>query len=170
MISTEATLTLFDFRAPGTFEQWFTANDDAMGGVSESEITPFGDGFCRFSGNVSLECYGGYASIRTKPLEQSLEDFSGVIFLVRGDGKKYRFVTSDNFFEGISHQAEFRTDKGAWQEIRVPFENFRATLRGEDLLGVPPVSSGIIRQVGFLISDRQDGPFTLDIRWVRAFR
>lgn len=170
MINTDSTLSLFDFGNPKTSGQWFTSNDDAMGGVSESSIVPCADGFCRFSGNVSLEYYGGYASVRSKPLERSLEDYSGVIFLVRGDGKKYRFVTSDNFFEGISHQAEFQTVNNTWQEFKMAFDHFKATLRGDVLLGVPPLSSGIIRQFGILISDGQQGPFQLDIRWIRAYR
>lgn len=164
-------LTLFDFHGSNDIGQWVTANDDAIGGISESEISLHQEGFCRFSGNICLEHYGGYASIRTKPLEHSLEGYSGVIFLARGDGKKYRFkIASDNLFEGISHQADFLTVRDKWHEYRLSFEDLKATLRGQVLLGVPPISSGIIRQIGFLIADGQEGPFSLDIRWIKAYR
>jgi monofunctional biosynthetic peptidoglycan transglycosylase len=172
MAQNENVLTLFDFQKPGVSPaQWVTDNDDAVGGISESGITFDSGGFCRFSGRVSLEHCGGYASIRTRPLENSLEGYTGIIFLARGDGKKYRFkIASDSIFDNFSHQAVFQTMPGKWTEFRIAFDDFQATLRGEALLGVAPLSSGIIRQIGFLIADGQEGPFALDIQWIKAFR
>ncbi|MBT8330417.1 MAG: CIA30 family protein, partial [Desulfofustis sp.] len=40
--------------------------------------------------------------------------------------------------------------------------------RGRKLSGVDPVAPEKVQQIGFLISDKQAGPFRLEIDWIKA--
>jgi monofunctional biosynthetic peptidoglycan transglycosylase len=42
------------------------------------------------------------------------------------------------------------------------------TFRGRELHDVPPIEAGAIRQLGFLIADKQGGPFRLEVDWIKV--
>lgn len=44
--------------------EWRIVNDTVMGGRSQSSVTDIDDGLLRFSGLISLENQGGFASTR----------------------------------------------------------------------------------------------------------
>ena len=46
--------------------------------------------------------------------------------------------------------------------------NFVPTFRGRILRDVPPIDPGAIRQLGFLIADKVEGPFRLEVDWIKA--
>lgn len=58
---------LLDFDDAADVRLWTSVNDVVMGGVSRSEVTQAQPGIARFSGIVSLENSGGFASVRTLP-------------------------------------------------------------------------------------------------------
>jgi hypothetical protein len=57
---------------------------------------------------------------------------------------------------------------GEWEEHRLPLKQFVPTFRGRVLSGKPPLDPAKVTSVGVLISDKQDGPFRLEIAWVHA--
>ncbi len=158
---------LFDF-AQTTNATWQVVNDDVMGGVSTSrfELT---NGVAVFRGVVSLENNGGFASVRTLPMRFDLGDASEFVLRVRGDGRRYKFTArTDANFDGPLYQKAFTTRKDGWQEIRLPLKDFIPTFRGRVLAGEPPLSANKLASLGFLISDKQDGPFRLEVAWIKA--
>ncbi len=56
-------VVLVDLSNPGEVATWTTVNDPVMGGRSTSAVT-FGNGGLVFSGTLSLENNGGFASAR----------------------------------------------------------------------------------------------------------
>lgn len=70
-------------------------------------------------------------------------------------------VRTDNRFDGISYRYRFTTQPESWMNIRVPFFKFIPTFRARILSNVPPISTELIQQVGFLISDKQSVIFSL---------
>ncbi|MEM6927898.1 MAG: CIA30 family protein, partial [Myxococcota bacterium] len=63
----------------------------------------------------------------------------------------------------------FPTDAGEWKEITIPFAglrpwNFRGPIEGPEAPGFDPRA---VRAVGFMIYDGRDGPFSLEVDWVR---
>jgi hypothetical protein len=66
------------------------------------------------------------------------------------------------------YQAAFTTVKGQWEEHRLPLKQFVPSLRGRVLSGEPALDPAKVTSVGFLISDRQEGPFQLDVAWIKA--
>jgi monofunctional biosynthetic peptidoglycan transglycosylase len=160
--------TVVDFTRPDEV-RWNIVNDGVMGGLSSSdlELTDAGTGL--FSGFVSLDNNGGFASIRATFQSMDLSAYQRVRLKVRGDGRSYqlRFRLSGSF-DGVSYTSTFETRPGEWMEIDLPFETFQPTFRGRVPRGAGPFDPAKIRQMGVLIGDKKEGSFELEIAWVRA--
>ena len=161
--------TIVDFAQPESV-RWTLVNDGVMGGLSRSdlELTEADTGL--FTGFVSLDNNGGFASVRASFPVLDLSGFQGVRVRVRGDGRRYqlRFRTSGSF-DGVAYRAEFDTPADEWREIDLPFSAFQATFRGFVPRGAGALDTSAIRQMGFLIGDKREGPFRLEVAWVRAY-
>ena len=59
---------LFDFSKDSDLSDWTIVNDGVMGGVSQSDLIINADGNGLFSGKVSLDYNGGFASVRYNPV------------------------------------------------------------------------------------------------------
>jgi NADH dehydrogenase [ubiquinone] 1 alpha subcomplex assembly factor 1 len=160
---------IFNFESPATSGEWVTVNDVVMGGVSDSQFEINSDSTATFSGTVSPENNGGFASARAD-IENEFENFEGVVIRVKGDGNIYslRFRTDYNF-DGISYQAKFKTDADDWKEYKIPLSDFKPTFRGKTLSDKPKLESKNIKQIGILIADKQFGKFELDIDWIKFY-
>ena len=162
---------VFNFNSPEQVQQWRTIDDVVMGGVSKSTISAGGEGTALFAGTVSLENFGGFASASSLPSAYDLTGFTGIVIRVKGDGKRYKFsVKTDTTFTGFSYQASFATEQGAWTELRFAFKSFVPTFRGRIMDSEKPIDSAQIKSFGFLIADKQQGPFHLEIDWIKAYR
>ena len=164
--STES--TLIDFRnGLGDFGGNIV-NDGVMGGLSYGSFESV-HGCAEFSGEVSLENSGGFASVRCPIAPREMSGKAAFLLRVRGDGKSYKFnVRIDNHADSPSFQRRFTTEADRWIEIRLPFDTFVPTFRGrilDDVRAFDPIG---IKSIGFLISDRQQGPFRLEIEWIKA--
>ena len=143
-------------------QAWRAVNDGVMGGVSTGRMVKVGDTL-RFEGELSLENNGGFASVR-RQVDQDLSRATSVRIHVRGDGRTYQFrIRHDERFDGVSWRAEF-TGSGDWQMLDLPLDEFMPVFRGRQVPSAGPVDPSSIRQVGFLLADKQAGPFALDIR------
>ncbi len=161
---------VIDFASEQEKGKWIIINDGVMGGLSKSMLyqTPGKTGI--FEGKVSLENYGGFASVRTKPSNYSLEGFDGIRLRLKGDGKIYSLrLRNDDNFDGVSYMAEFKTRPGTWQEITIPFSDFNPTFRGRMILDMDDIDPSGIRQIGFLIGNKQEGAFKLEVAWIKAY-
>ena len=162
---------LIDFTNAEETGTWWIINDGVMGGRSQSEIRLTDDGTALFQGNVSLENYGGFASTRTNPRSFQLDNYQGLLIRVKGDGKKYQLrLHTDNRFDGIAYRTYFQTQPATWLTIRTPFGEFVPVFRGRIMNNVSPISPEKIQQIGLMISDKQDGPFRLEIDSIRTYQ
>jgi complex I intermediate-associated protein 30 (CIA30) len=160
---------LFDFQASTSSSAWQIVNDDVMGGVSTSRFQILTNGGAVFSGVVSLENNGGFASVRSSPARHDLTGCGCFVIRVRGDGRRYKFTArTETGFDAPLYQFAFLTKRGEWEEHRLAFKDFVPTFRGRILTGVPPLDPGKITSVGLLISEKQDGPFQLEVAWIKA--
>jgi|WetSurMetagenome_2_1015567.scaffolds.fasta_scaffold474877_2 hypothetical protein len=160
---------LFDFTTAIHSPAWQIVNDDVMGGVSTSRFQMLTNGGAAFSGVVSLENNGGFASVRSSPVRHDLTGCEFFVVRVRGDGRRYKFtVRTETGFDTPIYQCAFTTQRGEWEEHKLPFKDFVPTFRGRVLTDVPPLNPAKVSSVGFLIADKQDGPFRLEIASIRA--
>jgi len=162
---------IFDFSSVETAGKWRTIDDVVMGGVSKSNMVLTKDGFANFSGTLSPENNGGFASVRTNIEETELNNYTGVIIRAKGDGNVYslRFRTDQNY-DGVSYQAKFKSDENEWVEFKIPFKDFEPTFRGRLVPNQPDLKSKNIRQIGILIADEQWGKFELDVKWIKFYK
>lgn len=162
---------IFDFSSPQNVDAWHAIDDRIMGGASQSRADHVDGSGLRFTGTVSLENNGGFASIRSADAAFDLGGFQGLFLRVRGDGKTYKLsLRTDDFFDGVSYQGIFATDQDHWQEIVLPFPEFRPTHHGIALTTVAPMDAASIRSFGLFIADGQVGPFQLDIAWIKGWQ
>jgi monofunctional biosynthetic peptidoglycan transglycosylase len=162
--------TVIDFGSQQQKFRWRVVNDGVMGGLSQSQLTISTDGFAVFQGTVSLENNGGFASVRTEPTEFGLAGKKGLLLRLKGDGRIYQLrLRTDQRWDGIAYKANFSTQVGLRTTARLDFESFLATFRGRQVPGAPALEPGRIQQIGFLISDKQEGPFRLEIESIEAY-
>ena len=146
-------------------------NDTVMGGLSSSSFSRSKDGHLLFSGEVSLKNYGGFASVRSPAIQDSLKGFKGLIINIRGDGNTYKCtIRISSRIDSVLYQLGFETVEGEWEQIRLPFSEFLPTFRGRILNDQPRLDPEKIVTTGFLISDKQEGSFQLEIDWIKAYR
>lgn len=141
---------------------WKEIHDGVMGGVSSGRMTAAGDHLV-FSGELSLENNGGFASVR-----RAAGPFTAVTgrvrLEVRGDGRRYQFrLRQDTAFDGVAWRAEFvATDE--WLTVEWPLTRFEPVFRGRRVPGAGGLQPTAIRQAGFMLADGVPGPFRLEIR------
>jgi len=148
-------------------EPWRSINDGVMGGVSSGGMSESADGL-RFEGELSLENNGGFASVR-RPVDVDLAKAVGVQLEVRGDGRTYQLrIRQDGRYDGIAWRVEFPTSE-QWQKIRLDFDQFAPVFRGRPVVEAGPVAPSEIRQLGFMVADKNAGAFRLDIRSIHFY-
>lgn len=169
LMTKEKEIILFSSGTGFDPSKWMIVNDGVMGGVSKSSVQLGTEGNLEFSGIVSLENNGGFASVRQMvdiPIDQEL---AGVQLRVRGDGKDYQLrLRMGSRFDGIAYRKTFSTNR-EWQTVRFLFNEFIPSFRGRQVPGAPPLTPSGIRQIGFLISDYQEGPFHLEVESISLF-
>ncbi len=170
MNSLAAEKTLFDFHTQTHAAAWQVVNDDVMGGVSTCSLAVTND-LAIFRGEISLTNNGGFASVRSLPHRHDLTNCDAFTIRVRGDGHRYKFTArTDPSFDSAIYQIVFPTKKGEWEEHRLPMKDFVPTFRGRVLSGEPPLGPAKVTSVGFLVSDKQAGPFQLEVAWIKALK
>jgi len=157
---------IFDFTEEGIDDQWIVVNDNVMGGRSDGGYS-FRKNRLIFSGNTNTNG-GGFSSIRTKPTNFYLGDRTGLHIRFKGDGRTYKLGVR---IEGksVSYRSNFTSGNG-WQEVRVPFNEMDVSWRGRPLSKEEhPLIKSKIRSIEFMIYDKQDGPFKLQVDWIKSY-
>ena len=168
MIPTRNEYVLFDFTHPEA-RPWLSIDDTVMGGVSNSAMR-IDNGRAVFAGVVSLDFGGGFASVRSNPGSWDLSAFTGIEARLCGDGRRYKLVLkSDAGLDGVNWQAPFQTRCNEHQMMRIPFQDLAPVYRGSRVSNAPPFDARRIATFGFLISDKQAGPFRLEIERIAAY-
>ena len=167
-------LLLFDFDDPEKVQEWYAINDVVMGGVSNSRLEIEEDGTGVFLGRVSLENNGGFASVRKREKEDEVYDlggYDGVALRIRGDGKSFKFTfKTAPQFDSVVYQHRFETKKNEWKVVNIPFKEFIPTYHGRVVKNAPQLDPHKIKTFGFLISEKQEGSFRLEIDWIKAYK
>ena len=160
---------LVDFAADDATTNWHAIDDVVMGGVSRSMLQPYSRGVASFSGVVSLQHGGGFASVRTEPRTWNTTGAQAFVVRCRGDGRHYKFTArTDDGFDGVQYQARFQPPRGEWAEVKLPVASFVASFRGRPVTGAGPLDPAKVRQLGLMVSDKQAGPFELLLEWIDA--
>ncbi|PNW83397.1 hypothetical protein CHLRE_05g244800v5 [Chlamydomonas reinhardtii] len=174
----------------GAVARWGPLDDVVMGGVSSSGIElvtgagEAGGAAWVFSGNVSTDNFGGFASVRTRNLDPPLDlsPYEGIQLRLFGDGQRYKFIIRpDSNWDGIAYCNSFDTTPSTWQTIRLPFADFFPVFRAKRLSGptATPLDPSAISSIQIMLSKFEydgdlnpafrRGPFRLPFTSIAAY-
>ena len=156
------------FASDEAMKSWTSVNDGVMGGVSKGGFKRSEQGTMVFSGELSLANNGGFASVRMKETELGLAGTNSLVVKAKGDGRTYwvdmRFADQ---MGASSYRAFLPTTAGEWKETRLPFADFKLQAFGREL-PLKPINPESIASVGFTLADKKEGPFALEVEYVKA--
>lgn len=159
-------ILVFSFEEENIEKKWMVVNDNVMGGRSKGGFE-FKNEKLIFSGSTNTNG-GGFSSIRTIPIDFYFKDKTGLHIRYKGDGRTYKLGVR---MEGksVSYRTNFDTGNG-WQEAKIPFDNMDVSWRGRPLSKAEhPLQKSKIRSIEFMIYDKQDGPFKLQVDWIKSY-
>jgi uncharacterized surface protein with fasciclin (FAS1) repeats len=156
------------FETEESLKSWTSVNDGVMGGVSKGGFKRTEQGTLLFTGDLSLENRGGFASIRMKPSALGLDGMSALVVKAKGDGRTYWVdLRVTDQMSASSYRAYLPTTAGEWQETRIPLADFKLQAFGRDL-PLKAINAAKVASVGFTLADKKAGPFSLEIEVVKA--
>jgi hypothetical protein len=166
-----ADVVLINFDDAAAVSGWTTVNDPVMGGRSTSQVG-FGEGGLVFSGSISLENNGGFASARGPQDPDIGRRASGATALrIRavGDGKTYVLRVGAGG-QPWSYIQRFTTQAGVQRSYDLPIAGFQPVgMRLEPAPNAPQtLDLSTISQVSVYILDKQQGPFEITISSIEA--
>jgi monofunctional biosynthetic peptidoglycan transglycosylase len=168
VIAEEQGRVLFDFTGEQAPRQWQTVNDGVMGGRSKGEFEINDENSLKFTGVLSLENNGGFASVRSRPTQLDLQKDDTLVIRVKGDGRTYNFnLYVPTQLTAFSYRVSFQTKKNEWIEVELPLKNFQATWFGREVNN-RPLDATRVNRLGVLLSDKKTGPFELQIGWIKV--
>ncbi|PTO63398.1 CIA30 family protein [Vibrio splendidus] len=153
---------MIDFTQASEHQNWTATNDDVMGGISTGGLI-YLDNMSQFRGALSLENNGGFSSVK-RSIESLAHEIDSVELVFVGDGRTYqlRFTTSKDGHR-VQYKHDFDSIKGEQFSKEFHFDDFQAVFRGRLLSDAPELKAQDIKQIGFLIADKQPSFFELDL-------
>ena len=174
---------IFDFANPSTDlqETWGAVDDVVMGGVSQSQIR-LADDRAIFTGIVSTENNGGFASVRTRNFSppMDLSDYEGIELKVTGDGKRYKFITRcEGKWDGVGYCYSFDTIYDYPTTVRIPFKDLIPVFRAKTVSEASQLDAAKIYSMQLMLSKFEydgelnpkfePGSFKLEVEYIKAY-
>lgn len=174
--------TIFDFTQPNIQieKTWRAIDDVVMGGVSNSKIY-LDNNQAVFTGIVSTENNGGFASVRTQNFAPPLDlaDYQGIEIKVTGDGKRYKFIARcEGQWDGIAYCYSFDTIDNYATTIQIAFKDLIPVFRAKTVTEADKIDTSKIYSMQLMLSkfeydgelnpQFEPGAFTLKIEYIKA--
>lgn len=154
-------LVLVDFSKSNALDDWYVVDDGVMGGLSQGSLLINKEDHAVFSGQISLDNYGGFSSVRHVLSPTDCTPYSKIVLSVKGDGKKYQFRIKSNRSDYYSYIQYFETT-GDWELIELNLADFYPSFRGRTLKS-PNFSGGPIEELGILFGNKKVESFELEL-------
>ena len=174
---------IFDFTNPQIqiAETWKPVNDVVMGGASQSSIS-LANSKAIFSGIVSTDNNGGFASVRTHNFHPPLDlsNYKGIELKVIGDGKRYKFIARcAGQWDGVSYCYSFDTIYNFTTIVQVPFNELIPVFRAKTVSEASQIDTSKIYSLQLMLSkfeydgrlnpQFEAGSFTLQIEYIKVY-
>lgn len=150
---------IFDFGTDLNLKNWYIVNDDVMGGLSSATLTNDNSGYAIFSGEISLDNNGGFASIRHNFKKISVSKNNTINILLKGDKKVYQLRIKENNYDYHSYVYNFTTS-GKWEVISINLNDMYPSFRGRKL-NDQNFRGSHINQISILIANKVEENFSL---------
>lgn len=154
-------LIIYNFNSKDHLKDWTIVNDGVMGGLSKSsiELSPLGNAL--FTGEISLDNNGGFASVRHRTNIKTVQNYRLVNLRVRGKASTYQFRIKKSVQDSYSYVHEFEVTS-EWQTVKLKLSDFYPRYRGRTL-NLPDFEADVIEEVAFLIGNKKQEEFKLEI-------
>lgn len=166
--STREDKMLFHFTDLNHFTKWNINNDTVMGGISQSQVdVNTQQHLLLFTGSVSLENNGGFASTESR-FSSHISAASILTLAVKGDGKTYQLrLKTPSLSNGEAYVANFTTRDNTVTQHTFTAADFTVSFRGRSVANAPELHFEDIDRVGFLVAQKQQGPFALELHSIQ---
>lgn len=154
-------LILFDFSSTSDWSVWEIENDVVMGGISTSQLTRSEEGYAVFTGKVSLENNGGFASMQYHFPPKNITGYTKAVIRLKGDGKDYQFRIKADLKERADYIYTFKTT-GEWETIEIQLSEMEPSYRGNKL-NQPNFNADQIQEARFMIGNGKAEKFRLEV-------
>ncbi|KAG5422069.1 hypothetical protein I9W82_001162 [Candida metapsilosis] len=185
--SASNTILNFKHSPQESISSLITRSDKEIGGYSEAHLDYDAAEKCaHFHGNLSLDLpkdnpqvtRSGYAMFRTKDQPSSIvwgdkywdwTDYSALALRVKGDRRKYIVNIQANtpLVTDLFQHRLFLQNPGSWETVVIPLNDFVMTNWGVIQDG-SELNKSEVKTVGIGLLDKQYGPFSLKIDWIKV--
>jgi hypothetical protein len=162
----------FDFgNSADKTRDWVLITDNVMGGLSKSEIN-YNTNSILLKGEISLDNFGGFASIRTKFSQFDLSQYEGVKIKFKSANQDFAFTleNSQNWTRP-NYKNDFHSNKDGTREVAtLYFKDFRETVIGQPTgkqLNLEKLNN--IVRLGIITTKKEEGPFSLEVDYIKFF-
>lgn len=163
-----ACILVADLDDPDELARWRIVNDGVMGGRSSAEAV-VADSVLTLTGEIVTDG-GGFSSVRLD-LAEPLGPITRLIVRLRTDGRPYELTMADvaaGRDRRVSHQSPIDGGTGDdWVEAVVEIDRLETSIFGRPV-EVEPFEPEAAVEVGIILADGVDGPFRLELDWIRA--
>jgi monofunctional biosynthetic peptidoglycan transglycosylase len=151
------------FNERSELNNWIIVNDTVMGGRSRAQLT-LGQQGLQFSGSLSLENNGGFASIRRVYNGKKWLTDKAIQITVVGDGRPYQFrMRTNRRVDDVAYVANFDTLEGEVQTLTFIESDFTPQFRGRLVSRAPALDFSNVEQLGIMLADKNPGSFTISV-------
>lgn len=168
-IHAEDSMILDQFEDGKATLEWRAVNDGVMGGMSKGAPEMTEQSRMVFSGSISFENNGGFSSIRSRGQTLNLDEYDGIELRVKGDGRMYYLTARTPGAGRVAFWSPVTPKAGEWTTIRIPFQTFYPTFFGRKLES-PSLDISSINSLGFMLYDKKEGEFKLEVEWIKAYK
>ena len=157
-----------DFGTDKVNREWRVINDGVMGGLSEGQIS-FTSNTVRFAGTVSLANNGGFSSFRSPFQKMDLGQYKSVSLRIKTKGIACSFVMETNRrFYVPNYKQKLLADSEGWTELELPLADFKQYQLGRPTGNkLTQKAKGEIIRIGFITDEKREGPFQLEVDYIR---
>ena len=147
---------------------WVMISDNVMGGVTKSTLQ-YKENSMILSGDISLDNYGGFASVKTRFGKFDLSAYKGVKIRFKSTNQKFAFTLEETKnwtmpnFKGSFAPAKENT----WTEATIYFSDFEEYQIGEPTGREMKKSvQGNVVRMGIITTEKKEGPFSLEVDYI----
>ncbi len=173
MLFSSNNLLRFDFgNEKGNVKTWFTITDNVMGGVSTSKLDMKGTSIL-FTGSISFDNNGGFASLRSGFGKYDLSTYDAVRIKFKSQNQKFALTldNSRNWWEP-NYKYEFQSEQSSdWKTVSFNLADFHEEIIGRK--SGNKISNSILKnicQIGIITNDKKEGPFSLEIDYIEFYK
>ena len=156
-----------DFGSQDDQIRWRVVNDGVMGGLSTGSVTYYETSMA-FSGRVSLENNGGFASIRSSYRERDLSTYTQV--KIRYRSKDYDFglsLNKDRRFWIPNYKQNLSQTNWEWETVQFDLLDFKEYYIGRPTGNkISKKELAQIIQIGFISNEKRAGDFNIEIDYI----